>query len=72
MVIDKPLSNGQLELMKMFTHELSEQDLVQLKRTLAKFFADRASDEMDRQWEAQDWSNETMDSWLSDEEDTAG
>ena len=72
MVLDTPLSNGQLELMKMFTHELSEQDLIQLKRMLAKFFADRASDEMDRQWEAQGWSNETMDGWLSGDQDPAG
>ena len=68
MVLDAPLSNGQLELMKMFTHELSDKDLVQLKRMLAKFFADRASDEMDRLWETEGWSNTTMKSWLGSED----
>ncbi|CAH0998657.1 hypothetical protein LEM8419_00002 [Neolewinella maritima] len=66
MVLDKPLNNGQLELMKMFSHELSEADLLKLRRMLAAFFADRASDAMDELWENKSWSDETMDAWLTD------
>jgi hypothetical protein len=64
MVLESPLNNAQLELMKMFSHDLSEQDLLQLRRTLAKFFADRASDEMDTIWRDNEWSDATMDQWL--------
>lgn len=66
MVLEKPLSNLQLELLKLYSHELSNQDLVAVQRLLAKFFADRASDEMDRLWDKNGWTDETMDQWLSD------
>ncbi len=69
MVLDKPLTNGQLELMKMFSHELSEDDLLKLRRTLAAFFADRASDAMDELWETKSWSDDTMDEWLTNSTD---
>ena len=39
-----------------------------IKRLLAKYFADRASDEMDKLWEEKGWTNEKMDEWLSDED----
>lgn len=60
MTLDKPLTNGQLEILKAFSHELSEGDLLALRRTLARFFADRARDEVDRLWEERGWTEETM------------
>ena len=63
-VIDKPLTNLQLELIKMFSLDLTEEQLLDVKKLLSGYFADRASDEMDRLWEENNWSNETMDNWL--------
>lgn len=63
-ILDKPLTNLQLELIKLFNFELSESDLIELKRVLANHFADKASDEMDRIWQKENWSDKTMDSWL--------
>jgi len=68
MSIDKPLSNLQLELIKMFSHQLSDEDLLEVRRMLARFFADRATSEMDRIWEENQWSNDTMDKWLKGED----
>lgn len=65
-VLDKPLTNFQLELIKLFNYELAEPELIEVKRLLAKHFANKASDEMDRLWEANNWTDETMDTWLSD------
>jgi hypothetical protein len=64
MVLESPLSNVQLELLKMFSHNLNDDDLTSLKRILANFFAERASDEMDKLWDENGWSDETMDEWL--------
>jgi hypothetical protein len=64
MVLESPLSNVQLELMKMFSHDLNDDDLVSLKRTLANFFAEKASNEMDKLWNENEWSDQTMDKWL--------
>lgn len=63
-ILDKPLSNLQLEIIKLFNYELSETDLIELKRVLANHFAEKASDEMDKLWEKKNWSDETMDNWL--------
>lgn len=66
MQLNQPLSNTQIELLKLFSHTLSEHDLLLLRRTLAKFFADLASDEMDSLWSERGWSNETMEQWLQE------
>lgn len=66
-IIDKPLTNLQLELLKLFSMNLPEEELLEIRRILANYFAERASDEMDKLWEENKWTNETMDDWLSDD-----
>lgn len=60
------LTNAQMELLKLFKYELPEKQLVEIKNILAKYFADTASDEMDRLWEENGWSNETMEEWAGE------
>ena len=57
----------QLELLKLFRLDLPEEDLIEIQRLLARYFADKASDEMDRLWDEKGWSDETMDEWLTGE-----
>jgi len=57
------LSNLQLELLKIFKYELSDEQLLEVKSLLAKYFADKATEEMDRLWEENGWTNETMKAW---------
>ena len=66
-VIDKPLTNLQLELLKLYSFDLSEEQLLEVKRLLANYFADKATDEMDKLWEEKGWTDETMDEWLNGE-----
>jgi hypothetical protein len=63
-VINKPLTNLQLELMKLFSLDLSEEELNDVRQILSNYFANKASNEMDRLWDENNWSNETMDNWL--------
>jgi len=49
--IPQPLSNLQLELLKLYARNVSEQDLVQIKLILGQYFADKASDLADKVWE---------------------
>lgn len=60
---ENSLTNLQLQLLKMFKYELAEQQLIEIKELLSKYFAEKASDEMDKLWEENGWSNETMDKW---------
>lgn len=66
-IIDKPLTNLQLELLKLYSLDLPESQLVDIQRLIANYFAGRASDEMDRLWEERGWSDQTMEEWLKDE-----
>ena len=54
-------SNMQLELLKMFKYDLSEHQLLEIKKLLSEYFANKATDEMDRLWEENNSDNETMD-----------
>jgi len=68
MILDKPLTNLQLELLKLYSMELSEEQLKDVQRLLANYFAKQASDEMDRLWGERGWNGETMEAWLAEEE----
>lgn len=59
------LSNIQLELLKAFSHNLEEKDLLELRMRLAQFFADRLVNQADKIWDLQGWSNEKIDDLLN-------
>ena len=69
MIPDKPLTNLQLELLKLYSMELSEEQLKDVQRLLASYFAKQASDEMGRLWGERGWNEETMEAWLAEEEE---
>ncbi len=60
------LTNLQLELLKLFKYELPDNQLEEIKSILAKYFADKATNEMDRLWNENNWNNDTMDEWKSE------
>ena len=59
----KKLSNLQIELLKLFTFDLSDVQLVEIKTLLANYFAQKATDRMDELWEENGWTEETMKQW---------
>ncbi len=63
----KPLTNLQFELLKFFQYEVKDEELLEIKRLLSDYFAKKAMDDMDNLWKENGWSNETMDTWLNDE-----
>lgn len=62
--LERPLSNLQLELLKAFSHQLSEQDLAQLKALLASFFAKKSIDTANKVWDEEGWNAEKIDQLL--------
>ena len=63
--IKQPFSNVQLELLKIFAHQLPENDLLELKKLLADFFAQKLIQQADKVWEEKNWTNETVDNILN-------
>lgn len=63
--IKQPLTNAQLEILKAFSHNLSEEDLTDLRRMLADFFAEKAIAEANKAWDEKGWTDEDVDRLLT-------
>ena len=59
----KKLSNAQLELLKVFSVDLSEEQLKEIKDLLVKYFADKVTNEMDKLFQKNGWGEEQIESW---------
>jgi hypothetical protein len=62
-----PLSNIQLELLKLYAYDLKEEDMKELKKMLAAFFAERIRIRTGKLWQERGYTQETMQEWLNDE-----
>ena len=60
------LSNLQLELLKIFSRNTSDRQLLEIKGILSRYFADKASDEFERLAEERGWTIETYRQWANE------
>ncbi|PHN08056.1 hypothetical protein [Flavilitoribacter nigricans] len=58
--ISQPLNNAQLELLKLFADDVSEEDLVAIKALISKYFLDKAKDEADRIWDEKNMDSDEL------------
>lgn len=62
--IKKPLSNVQLEILKAFSHDLSDEELKDFKETIAGYFARKAIKSANKVWDEKGWTDEDVDKIL--------
>ena len=67
-LVQKPFSNVQLELLKLFATDMDDKDIQELKSMLAHFYAKKATDAADKAWVEKGLTNEIMDKWLNEDE----
>lgn len=72
MQVKAPLSNLQQELLKLYASNVSDADLLAIKRYLVKFFAEKAITEADKIWDDKGYTNETMKNWLNEDNEEYG
>lgn len=58
-----PMNNLQLELLKIYGAGVSDEDLLTIKRMLAKYFMEKAINRADEIWEERGYTNELMQEW---------
>jgi hypothetical protein len=63
----KALSNLQLELLKLYSTNLAQSDLVEIKRILANYFAQKAISGADKIWDEKGLTNQDMKKWLNEQ-----
>jgi len=62
--LQTPFSNAQLELLKLFSTDLSEEDMKELKRLLLEFKFKKVTELADKAWEEKGWTDEDVDRML--------
>ena len=63
-VIKQPFTALQLELLKMFSQDVNENELREIKTLLVQYFAKRAIDMADKVWEKNNWNEQTEKQFL--------
>jgi len=67
LTINQNFSNIQLELLKLYSTDVKENELLDIKNYLAKYFAEKSVQEADTIWDAKGLDNDTMDKWLNEQ-----
>ena len=65
--LKQPLSNVQIELLKIYSTNISETDLQELKDLIARFYAEKAIEFANKAWNEKNLTNETMEDWLNED-----
>lgn len=59
------LSNAQIEIVKAFRHDMTEEDLKKFRKIIANFFAEILMDEADKVWDEEGWDEEKIQELLN-------
>ena len=65
--IHPPLSNIQAELLKLFSTDIPDKHLVELKNIIARFLLDKARDKADAVWIEKGYTDEKLQKILDKE-----
>ncbi len=66
-MLQKSLTNLQLEILKLYSTDMSEEELDELKKLLAENYARKAINEADRIWSEKKLSDSDMENWLNEQ-----
>lgn len=62
-----PLSNMQLELLKLYSAGVPEEYLVEIKEMIARFLLSKAREEAGKSWQEKNYSDENVNKWIKGE-----
>ena len=72
MIMESALSNMQKELLKLYSTNIPDEELHEIKLLLANYFAAKATNEVDKLWEENNWNEETMNKWANEHNRSKG
>lgn len=58
------LNSHQLEILKLFSRELDDTDLIEIKRLIVRYLSEKITNMADGVWEKENWTNEDMERLL--------
>ncbi len=66
MIQSTKMTNLQLELLKVFSWDVSESELLDIKRMLADYFYKKLAKETGKIWDEHNLTDDDMDRWLKE------
>ena len=64
------LNKNQLEILKLFSREMEEEDMVAIKRLIVRYLGEKITRMADKVWEEKGWTDEDMDRLLKEHKRT--
>jgi len=64
--VRQPLTNVQVELLKIYSTNLTEPEFMELKDLLAQFYAKKSIEYANKAWKEKKLTNDIMDQWLNE------
>ena len=58
------LNKNQLEILKLFSRELNDKDLKEIKKLIVQYLAEKVTDLADKKWDENNWSDDDMERLL--------
>ena len=68
--INSPLNKGQLEILKLFTRDLDDHDIMAIKRLIVSYLAGKVTSMADKVWDEKKWTDDDMEQLLNDHKRT--
>ena len=68
--LEMPFNKHQLELLKLFSRDLDDEDLIAIKRLIVQYLGEKITKMADEVWEEKQWTNEDMRRLLNTHERT--
>lgn len=63
---NKVLTRFQMQMLELVSHVRSEQEMDDIRRMLAQYFAKKAEDEIDKLWDEGVINNNVIESWKNE------
>lgn len=58
------LNQHQLEILKLFSRDLDDNDFLEIKRLIVKYLANKITEMADEIWDEKQWTNDDMEKLL--------
>lgn len=68
--ISQPLNEMQLEILQLFNREMTEEDMLAIKRFIVRYFAQKAISSANQKWDENGWTAEDEERILNMHERT--
>lgn len=65
-IINPPLSNLQVEMLKLFATDIPEENLAEVKHLIAKYLLEQARDKADAAWISKGYTAESFEKLLNE------